>query len=162
MYKNYHIVLSALSESFLSYYKNPDNSKPNLTANELSIKLGVNENEVINILFDLKDLKLVSYEKANDSFIIIQNEGITKVKSKYFQFKRNEYKIKRTKEILSIIVSVLAIATFFISVFELNDKAPKEEVNSLKLRLDTTELKVIQIEKNHQSDSLNIRKNNVK
>jgi len=146
-YKKHHQVLKFLNDKY-SKHKEKNIDLYCISLKEISkiIEHSSSKTEEIStfktekILTDLKEYECVDFKKEKNSYKI-SDKGIRKYKSHYFLEKQKDYFIKNLKDFLGITVSVLAIATFFITIGlkQMESNKSQKEVKKLRNKVENIE-----------------------
>jgi hypothetical protein len=114
-YKYHHNILTFLKKKFDEFDSTGETSECCFSSFEIAKEFNISEVVSERILFDLKECDCVNFSKYH-GFKISEN-GIKKQLTGFFKYKHKEYMLNKFKEVISLIVSILAIITFFLTVY---------------------------------------------
>ena len=114
-YKLHHKVLTFLKKKFDEFDSKGETSEYSFSSVEIAKEFKISEVISERILFDLKECDCVDFSKYHG--FKISEIGIKKQLTNFFKYKHKEYSFGKIKEVVSLIVSVLAIITFFLTVY---------------------------------------------
>ena len=114
-YKLHHNILTFLKKKFDEFDANGETSECSFSSVEIAKEFNISEVVSESIMFDLTECNYVYFDEYH-GFKISQN-GIKKQLTGFFKFKHKEYRFNKAKDGISFIVSILAIITFFLTVY---------------------------------------------
>jgi hypothetical protein len=114
-YKLHHKILTFLKKKFDEFDPKGETSECSFLSAEIAKEFNISEVVSESILFDLKEYNCVYFDKHH-GFKISEN-GIKKQLTGFFKYKHKEYRFNKAKDGISFIVSILAIITFFLTVY---------------------------------------------
>ena len=114
-YKYHHTILTFLKVKFDEFDKDGEYSKYSFSSFDIAENFKISEVVSERILFELKEYNCVDFSKHH-GFKISEN-GIKKQLTGFFKYKNREYMFNKVKEGISFAVSILAIITFFLTLY---------------------------------------------
>lgn len=114
-YKYHHNILTFLKKKFDEFDAKGETSECCFSPNEIAKEFNISEVVCERILFDLKESDCVDFSKHHG--FKISDNGIKKQLTGFFKYKNKEYMFNKVKEGISFAVSILAIITFFLTLY---------------------------------------------
>jgi len=133
-YKYHHKILKVLRDNKVRYNEASANTRHEinyrLTSIEFSEKFKITTDKSIEILTELRDAKLIGWNKHNDEYRIL-DLGFRYVKLNHFKNLNSKYQYEWSTRILKdgliIIMSIISIFTFLRTVYK-NDSKKIEQL----------------------------------
>lgn len=141
-YKYYHRILTFFKTEFDNYDSEAESSKYCFSSEQIAKKYNINILKAERILVDLKEIDCLNYSKHHG--YKISQTGINKQFTKFFIYKKNENIKTNFKDLVQIVLPVVAIILSIYTIFLKIDNANienKKDIQDLKENIENKNIK---------------------
>lgn len=160
LYKKHYILSYLLCIYNKNFKTNTEESSS--TLQNISKNLKIKEHKIKIHLSVLKEDKCVAFNKSSNKYTIL-GEGISKRDTNYYRYQQRDLFIKNVKDFFTVILSLIAIATFYFSMSNRNEAIQSLEVQQKELIELINKVKAMESgdqlkQKLYHTDSLKVQK----